>query len=524
MMNLTRTISILILALCSMNGWAADSQIGPEKPVDELSLMIKQKLYPIAQALIQEQCGQNCPGLKVEPRFNSDPAEDLDNLGFSRAAAVGKKPELKGVSVSVLILDRVPEPERLSLKQALAHRLGNEISVPISVQLKAISALPPALDTQPTPESPMIRLLKSLRPLIWPVSTILLAVMGLLGIWLVHRSRIQLLRETAALERARLNESLATSPAAAASLPIEADNLDNFMNERIKDLEWLIEESAVKTDQDSLRKILQTFPAHVLTAKTTLSERALSVLARLPESSSSGISTDEARVWMRQALDRAHWRRLEEEKNPLVRLDRLNDRQLLGVFRDLESASAKALLVGHLPQERWPALLSHCTPDQRVQIGLMLSGATPPAKGENKAASRRAIEARINAILGAGDHQSERVLEDFSSYLSDSELQKLAQATRKPVSQISMDSLVRDMDPRGILEVCMNIELKTLAMLLARSSDSTRKLALGALPKSFRDRLDPILGSALKDQPNEAQVMVARSRLTSAYRQFAERV
>ena len=316
------------------------------------------------------------------------------------------------------------------------------------------------------------------------------------------------------------------SKAEKSGFPFGLESMSGLLQERLKDLQWLIEERAAQKDYPDLKKIVELFPAQELTSRLQLSEYSLRMIARIPEDSSqNSLLLQEQTTWLLQALDRAHWRRLEEERNPLMKLERLSDEQILSAFLSLPSIGEKAVMLSAISKGRWPSLLSRLKSDERIQLGLMLAqyqSAVPTDRRAMEAALIQRVSESLNETHST-QSMTDGVLEDFALCLPEKEGQVLLQelSTQPHLYQLtSVDSLLKKLEPAALLEVCMSLEVKTLQALLPSVSASTCSRIQEILPKSLRDRL---FQGGSDASVNEALAMKARTDLMGAYRKIQAR-
>ncbi len=528
----------------------------PVQSAEAITAAIRERLSPVVEAILQEHCGSDCPSFRVDPQFLKTNRTLLDDLGFTRPPQTNGSPDLKSISVSVLIGDEVSAPAKESLKLILANRVSNEITTPVVIQLKSSGLVSPIQEKQerqqkqelldqqnrakqaPPPGSPLTPplspALEWVRPLAWPVSTIILAALALMGFVLFFRYRMKLFRENAKLEVDRKAEQKSST---ALESSVDSELVHTLVEKRCKDLQWLIEERSAKKDHESLRKITTLVPAEELSSRLKLSEVALRTIAWLPtDAQRKTPQTAELSEWILRALDRAHWRRMEEDRNPLMKLERLSEEQLLDSFITLPSLGEKAVLISSISKDRWPALLTTLNPNDRIQLGLML------AQYQNAIpADRRAMEAaliqRVSETLDGPPQFKEGIVEDFTLYLPEKEGQRLWQelSVRSKIpgqvnghafgaSSLSVDTLLQNLEAGGLLEVCMSVDIRTLQALLPTLSSSTRERIYQVLPKGLRARLVVPASESKGVSENDASMMKAKADFIGAFRKVQARV
>jgi len=521
--NLKKLIVLVPAALFAISAMSAEEES-----------VLREKLFPIVERTLQEHCGSDCPSFRIDPQFQNPAGGQLDDLGFAHVPQNDQAPALKSVSVAVLVSDKVSQSAKDSLKQIVALRLGNEVGVPVSVQLKPLAAVSPVMDhiQDTVPVAPPTAVLDFIKPIAWPLSIIILGVLGFLGLILFFRHQLKLFREKSEIIQARIKSEKANAQNSALSAHTYFEAAKGMLMERSKDLQWLIEERASHRDSDALGKIVAIFPAQELTLKLQLSELALSSIAHIV-SGPSKKETDfpELMAWISKSLDRAHWKRIEEERMPLMKLDRLSEEQLAEAFVSLPTLSEKAVMVSSISKERWPHLLTRVGSDERIQLGLLLAQ-YQKASPANRRVKEAALMERVSEILEKSFGMQEGVLEDFTLYLPEKEGQKLWQELSihsHSIEAQSVDSLLQKLEPAALLEICMSVEVSTLKALLPTVSSSTRTRVMEALPKVLRLRLLPGLAAAglttvtattTADGKNEAVTMKARAEFISAYRKF----
>lgn len=515
-------IGVAAIALSASPTHAAET--APPR-AEELSAAMRSKLLQPAELALQEHCGEDCPSFRIDPLFKKlAPATTLDDLGFSQPSQPDQAPELVSVSVSVLVHDRVSSKARESLRKIVASRLTNEAGVPVTVRMVALDAFAPLMEKRVHPDAPLTTLNEKValaKASIWPICLLLLAGAALFGLIKILRSRKELQDARIAAQNAASNAL--TAQEATVTEVTEQESILELMNKRTEDLRWLIENAALRADRATLSKALAVIPAHELTSKARFSREALTALASLPLDSVDRKEAGNAdRKWLVNAMDRAHWSRLEEQADQLSRIRRLPANRIKQLFSRLSSPATRAALVAALPEESWPPLLASLRSEERIELGLKLADYAAASSAE-----RLVLNTEITHTLSLLDEsafdRSRDALESLSLYLPEKEGQILwqelsARALNERTSRVSpasMDSVLSDLAPADAGELCTRLDVGTLSIVLSQVSGETRARVFQNLPSALRTRLE-----ASRAPANEADKMKARAALLSTYRSF----
>lgn len=497
------------------------------------STELREKLAPVVEAILQQHCAEDCPSFRVEPVFKtSSTVDQVENLGFSTRNASAETLELKSVAVKVLVHGRVPLGHRQSLKEVLSYRLGNEVSVPVSIHLKELKVPAPVVSSQRQygqglQGSPILSFVQELA---WPLSLLFLGLLGCFSLLMFLRHRKQM--QQAALSSKGLEQTSETKEVEPSNESEEQLNsyYANLINTRGSDLAWWIEERAAASDKDSLARILSILPADALTSQFQFSPLTLSVISSIDKYPDRDQNMSETIEWTEESLKRAHWRRKEEEKNPLVILKRFTDAQVFDVFSSVENGVARAALFHSLPKSRWPYVLSQLSSEERVRLGLDISDFFRLGTLERK----RILHDISRLLTGLPSDTTASIskdgaLEDFTLYLTEKEgqalWQKIWHGSENREKPLSAEVLLEKLDQKSLAEICMRVDLDSLMVLLNQASPLLRTRVLGSLPKSLQERLSslrPVQGIRQYGGHTDAQVksLKARADFLNVYKEF----
>lgn len=507
--------------------------IATAKPVpldpetERLSSELRGRLVPVVETTLLEHCGEECPSFRIDPRFVKEMPDTSEDLGFATGNAARPDvpaPRLGSVQVTVLVQDRVSTEARQTLKQVLTYRVANEVSAPVSVQVKTLDSLLPSgerLQSLQNNESP--RGLAALLPFVWPSVALLASLLAFSGclLWFRHRRRMALEARTAATHPRDLRRGL--SPSTEASVSVDDERFSGLLEARAKDLEWFLEERASAGDRESLAKVSSLCSADALASRISLDD---STLARLAELSApkTGVNRAAVLAWLENALDGAHWKRLREERHPLERLARLHTDELSRYLTALPAAAGRATLLAAVPEETWPVLLGKLASEERIELGLEVANLSTRSPAQRDAAERELIETLRQLDRQTRMPLREGLLEDYSLYLSEKEARTLwqqvsAKASVKTTKEPqSVEALLKTLKPEMQLELCLRLEPKRLRLLLTELSAETRQDLLRRMPQGLRERLTTA-PTALSAETKESELMHARAELTRAYRE-----
>ncbi len=501
-----------------------------EQLTQEVTAKIREKLSPLVQTTLDEHCGKDCPGFRIDSHFKKTLTKNfLEDLGFSRTTEPEEaQPELQSVTLSVLIQNEVPQSSKETLKQILSEKTSNASSVPVQVQLKAVHGVSPSLhrklNEQTTPELPADHQMEIFNTLIWPSSLLIITLLGIFGLILFLKNRRDLLRDQilARQDSEKIQGSDLIANDQKSPLFAEAFQL---LESRKDDLQWLIEDLALKNDLKSLEKVLSLYPPQELSARLKFSSLTLK---RFTEFSPASAKTQaqEALPWLKDSLKGVHWRRLHEQQFPLSKLGRLSDAQKSLIFGELQSDLERAAFLSSIPEESWPVLLSQRSSQQRIELGLSLSQYQDSTPQDRNQWSLH-LSDQFTQILEKASASSMNWLESFTLYLTENEAQsfwkELDQRKPKDPSQkhavLSMDSIVQELDPQAATEIFTSLEVGSLGALIQQLSGEAQKKVLLSLPKTLRDRVSHLRETS-HSTLNEAQLMRARAQMLEAYRKF----
>jgi hypothetical protein len=515
--------------VASSSGFAANlvTTSSPILKPEEITARVREKLSPIVQEALDKHCGEDCPSFKIEAQYKKSLAKDiLEDLGFSPSEETTVQPELQSIQLSVLVHDKVPQASKDALKQILTHIANNESLVPAHVQLKTLNGMAPTLEKKAHPvEEPKVpedHRMEAFRILIWPMSVIVMTLVGLIGLVLSLKNRRDLLRDQL-LAKAPFT-GLSTDPQGGKNEhanPAYPEAL-MLMESRKDDFLWLIENLSLQGDVKSLAKVVSIYTPQDLSEKLNFSKQTLKVLSSV-NSNRQKVNAQEAFSWIKDSLDGVHWKRLEEQQFPLAMLARLSDKQRGQIFANVKSINEKAALLASIPEEKWPPLLSQISSEERIKVGVALS-----SHQESSLQDRIQLEGRLSAqvkeIMEKTTVYSESLMENFTLYLTEDEAQTLWQelsqqragqsSTKKPM-MLSMDSLVQELEPVAATEIFTCLEIESLSALVHQLSDETKHKVFTSLPKTLRDRLN-----TMTQVPSDVQLMRARAQMLDAYRKF----
>jgi len=508
-----------------------------------LTAKLRERLSPLIQAALEKHCGEDCPSFKIDAQYKKSIVRDvLEDLGFSHSesAELPPSPELQSITLSVLVQDRVTPASREALKQILTHLVNNETPVPTQVQLKPLNALSPTLEkkaepkAEPTSPPESDHRMEIFQMLVWPLSLLFLALMGMVGLVLFLKNRRDLIRDRLLgqnkLEKPESRFS-GLKEASGTSVSPEVLEAMKLLEGRQEDFHWLMEDLVLRGDVKSLSQVVSLFEPQTLSTQLKFSNQALKVLSSLSSASQkSSVNGKESLAWLKENIDRVHWKRLEEQYFPLSKLTRLSDHQRVQVFMNLSSAHEKAALLASIPEEKWPLLLSQISSEERLELGLSLSryrvlGMEDRVKLEFKLSSQ--MNEKLNEILINSLSSLEgvdEVMEKFTLYLTETEAQGLwkelsknqlcsGQSKKPPI--FSIDSLVQSLDVASATEIFTSLEVESLAALIFQLSAEGKQKVLLSLPKGLRERL-----STFTQTPTEVQLMKARAKMIDTHRRF----
>ena len=495
---------IFITILMMNSAWAE----APTQAKDQIAAL-RAKLTPVVESILKERCGPDCPGFRIDPVFKKTTPATADDIGFTTPVQEERTQEIKSVSVAVLVSEKVSTALRDNLKQVLAYRLTNESDIPLSVVVHPIGALPAAADK--TPPSPQT--LEYAKAMSWPVVMVFLGILGFLAVLFSWRARKQLQREhLASLKPEKTEPALPPPPSYAAELKL-------LLQTGLEDLKWWIEELALEnTAAEKLSRIFSLLSAREITTQISLSRAAVKALSQLSEKPSTPASY-ETFQWFKENLERAHWKRLQSEHSPLGRFSDLPSRILAECFSELPQPLEKAALLSALPAEQWPELLARLNSDQRVKIGLSISDFQNLPREEKRIIEKRTAHLTAESIEEIQISKKE-LLEDYTLYLSEKEGQALWSTLTSSKKTRSLDSLLIELSPAELLEICMGLDAMNLKILLMNVSSEAQAKIRAGLPKPLLGRLNAIqLSSAAAS--DEARLMQARAALLRNYAKFS---
>lgn len=511
------------------------------------STEIREKLSPVIEALLLQNCGEDCPSFQVEPVFGARlAADDAESLGFSvgnmSGGAIAGAQELRAVSVKLLIHPRVPLSHRQTLKEIVGYRLANEVSVPINIHVKELKnggPFPGAYLSSGKVGQTALALVKEIA---WPLSLLMFALVGFFTAMMILRHRRQMAldsaRQLVELNRPFAQVSPIDKSTAQADLNLFAADL---IQNKALDLAWWIEDLARSTDKESLGRVLSILPAEALTKHLSFTSLALERISSLDYRSPADTVPAENRRWIYDSLNAAHWRRKEEEANPLVILKRLSESQLLKLFGLLEEGVSRAALLSALPQSCLPTVLGGLTSDARVRLGADIAELGSMSH-ENQMNAKDVLSKSLTKLVSTGalgnrdaKDAAEVALDEFALYLSPDEGKALAKRldenmgdkkTGRLQNILSAEALIATLDQRGLAEICMRMDFESLRSLLALSTPLLGARVLASLPKTLQERLSTVrrglaVGGNTKSSEIEARQLKARFEFLTLYREVA---
>lgn len=498
-------ISILALGMATWL-WAT------EAPTDLLA-DIKNRVNPIVESVLQHSCGEDCPSFQVEPKMKASATDSVQDLGFSVPSTEASR-DVTSVAIRVLINDRVPQAQRSSLREVLQTRVGNEVSVPVSVAFKGLAVpVPPARSAQDTLFTAITKLAGVTA---WPLALILLGLIAL-GSLVAYFRHVHQLREPISEIP---SPSLATETMTPPTMNESGVDLPGFISGNRADLAWWLEERSRAHDLTALGRALALFPAAQLSSALILSPQALDSMAKA-QPGQSGNSQEELE-WMDASLQPAHWRRLASEANPLKALDGKTDAWLIRILRQLSDPLSQSLLLSGLPQTKWPTLLASVPSAARVELGVSLhSWDTVPENRKKQALGQ--IASVIHSLEQDLASDPDGVLRDYSFYLSETEGQSLARRINELGGEgrtaPSLDHLIDEFEPSVLGEICLRMDVESLKSLVLQVSPDHKRKILDSIPKGLKDRLSTV---PQKSSSSEATSMRARASLLSTYREYQQ--
>lgn len=489
---------------------------------------VRERLAQPIDQILQKHCGKDCPGFRIEPKqIPAAVASNVEDLGFSMDAAPADT-SVKAAQVTVLVQNSVPTTQRKSLEQILNYRLANELDIPVSVQTRPLTSPDPIEGSRAADRAreEMDKKLAMVREAFWPITLLVSALIAfVLGLLYFRHQRKQ-------LELRRAPKPKAPSEEAQAAMNADMDALQvatqNILASRSEDLHWLIEERSEQKDSDSLARIASLFSPAEISSNMKLTGPALHSLANLGEASSNVPAPERVR-WLNQALDQAHWRRLEETENPIAMVQRLPDTKLISLYRELGEENARATLLSQIPNERWANLLGKLSSDERVDLGVGLyryQNGNPEerAKSETMLLTVLRSQSRAERI----EQASSAGLEDYSLLLPSEEGMKLwqrVQGQSGALPLLSLENVIESCDSNILLEVSMEMSFESLQHLMTGLSYSAQQTLVRALPSSLKQRLAPReRGAEARAQAEKSPTfMRAKAEFYTRYRRLSER-
>ena len=426
---------LFIAVLSGYSGYSEEnsssvvSQYGRQE--EEIKAQVRESLMPPIQAALEKHCGEDCPSFQIEMHFKKLGDLDLvEDLGFGHVLSVPRKPELQSITLSVLTHQSVTEASRGSLKQILTQIVGNKTTVSFQIQIKTLNSLSPFLEKQKTPaDLPSVQedhRWELFYAVIWPVSLFLISLVGVLAVLLISKAQMQLLQ-------ARLNAKNANHPVpfapSAENLEDHFKETDRILRTRKEDLQFLIEESAFERNLDLLKSVMHLFPSQVISTTLELSHSTLKILSELnanAKSEDSMMRFQEILVSFKLALDRAHWKRIEEVQFPLSKLRRFSDAQKIQFFKSLSTFQQKSASLLALSEDQWPTLMSELSPTERVAVGVAMVH-YQNAEIQERIRLDAEVTAQIQKWMKEVAGSIQRQTESYSLYLEDTEAQALNQ-------------------------------------------------------------------------------------------------
>jgi hypothetical protein len=469
----------------------------------------REKLTPGVEALLSQQCGEDCPSFRLEPRFGNSARDSIDDVGFSKPVETDSTPALKSVALTVVHTGALPESSRESLRQILSSRVANEAGVPATVTMQLLSGPSPLQARLGDAAAGNSKTLAYLKAAAWPAAVVLVGLFALFGVALALRARRKLALD---LHRAR-EESLANAKAdpvrEALAEPLRQEAL-RLLEARALDLEWFIEDRALQRDSDALQSCIQLFSPTELSARLKLSSSAVKALAAL-DAPKAAVGAKELKE-LESSLDFAHWKRLAAERDPLSALGNFPDVELGRVSEKLSSPAERAYLMAKLPEKRWPAVLSRLSSDARVQVGLELSRLSSQADE-----SLRTIDGQVQGAMRAVHGGfAPGALDRLSPYLTEGEFQEIRSQTKGAGAHLSAEAILASMEDPELAELSLRLDLADLKLLLRSVRPVERQRIEGVLPAALRERIK--LSPAQKTTPAEADQLKARAAFVLAYR------
>lgn len=522
---------------------ASPSITPPTPSVEEAAYQMRQKLTPFLFQKLQDHCGEDCPSFQIDPQYKIPLKENsIDHLGFhSLQEETLGTPELQSVQVLLLIDKTVKKKAQDTLQRIVTSSLSNVVAVPVRVEMKLLPSSSPLSEKRAfekqreEAEERKQALLSLLKRLIWPTTLFLGGVLLLLGMMLFLKNKRALLQATLDAEAAKMaaEKEEREAAAAAAAKKEEESRIDahliekglaKLLEHRREDLKWFVEDRTHHQDAVALKRLLTLFPAPQLTSQLNFAPSVFRFLASFtdqPELNPGSETLD----WLKHQMERAHWKRLEEQKRPLALIARLSKIELVQVFKKLGSVGDRALLLLSIAEEQWADCLSALATEERIQLGMAIAQyhhLTPVQRQEvEQGLAERIRGAEESMTL----HSVSEDLEKFSLYLPEPESQRLwkslssqyASLPASPASK-SLDDVFQDMSLKEALEVFTRLSLHSLSILLERTTEANRKRIHSSLPKALQERLKARLTQGLNAQ--ESDIMKARAEFWVEYRKF----
>jgi hypothetical protein len=485
---------------------------------------IRARLVPAIDETLFKICGSECTGFSVHPNVKGSSVTEsgaVEDLGFED---ISKKlpdapKEISSVTIEVLTSKKMDPAIQETIKSTIAAVAKNHTDLPVTVRTKPVTLPPATLAKDNTPVTPK-DWLDFAKHGLWPVALLLLCLLGLCGVAYVFRARRKHALLLLEAERAAKLTETASKPQDL--LVVEKGPDLHIFSDRFDDLKFFLEDCAERGDIESLSKVIRLFPGDALSKNLNLSPIVPIMMTKamsqsLKVDSEGGQVPQQLVQWLKNSLDKIHWKRLKENSEPISKVSGLTDPQLSSMFNQISSVKAKALVLSQINSDRWPRLLTSLTATQRVSVGSALSQIQQWG-GQISGDVRKEVLESLDRVI-RGSHL-EDLVDDYVLFLSEEETTELSNqlsstsgimSRRKPVEE-----MILDLNEKELLELVLRLDVDQIRTLLENLPIEPQQKVLSGLPKKLKERVG-FFASATKNTKQDPKWLQTRSRLFKLY-------
>jgi hypothetical protein len=489
---------------------------------------IRSVLVPVVNTTLERICGNDCPGFSIIPNVKGVPSTEAgtEDLGFEEIKKTGPEipKEVQSVSIEVLTSNKMQKEFQETVRATVAAEAKNFTDLPVSVKAKTVT-LPPtpvANDAGVTPKDWVEFAKRSL----WPLTALLLATLALFGFaYYFHARR----KDALALNQMTADESVPQNEAVTMAETINAEKaaaLEIFAG-RFEDLKFFLEDCSQRSDLSSLRKVVRIFPGDTLSTKLSLTAGVPAAItkAMAETTETAGESETQRFEWLKQELDKAHWRRLSETADPMAKISDLPESQLSSLFSQVVSNDGKALVLSLTSPEKWPRLLSTLVASDKVSVGTSLSKIQQTGETPNTSTRQEVLDALARTVKAS---HLENLLDEYVLYLSKDETMALSnQLSSKSMmgQKRSVDDMILALNDKELLELVLRLEIDQIRTLLEHLPTEPQQKILSSLPKKLKERVGFFATGTPRDgeTTQDPQWLQTRSRIFKLYKEINPR-